>query len=72
MWALTLLSRVRWSVRGGVLTGIAEPVIALQQLWDAVTGVVNWLSDPANWIRIGMILGGAALVMFGIIHLENA
>lgn len=56
---------------GGVLTGIADPIIAVQKIYDAIAKPIAWLSEPSNWIRIGMVAGGGALVMFAIIHLEG-
>lgn len=56
---------------GGVLTGIADPILAVQKIYDAIAAPIAWLSEGSNWVRIGMIVGGGGLVLFGIIHLEN-
>lgn len=56
---------------GGPLSTIADPILAVQAIYDALMKPIAWLSEGSNWLRIGMILGGAGLVMFGIIHLEN-
>jgi hypothetical protein len=60
-----------FSPDGGVFSQVGAPLQALQALWDAIEKPIKWLSDGSNWIRIGMIVGGGGLVMFGIIHLEN-
>lgn len=67
---------------GGLVSGglTVDPAItavntALQPLEDffaSFNAPIAWLSDGNNWIRIGMIAGGAALLLFGIVYLEES
>jgi NlpC/P60 family len=37
----------------------------------AIAAPITWLTQPENWIRIGMMLGGVMLVLFGVISLQT-
>jgi hypothetical protein len=57
---------------GDVIGGGVAVVTVADQVMSALAGPIAWLSDGANWIRIGMLLGGGALVLFGVVYLEMA
>ena len=40
---------------------------SLSALVDFVAGAGEWLSNPTNWIRIAYVMGGAALVIGGLV-----
>lgn len=49
----------------GVST-IKDTATAVSNISDKVDAGAHWLSDSANWVRIGYVLGGAVLVVLGI------
>jgi len=55
----------------GILGPVAGAVSAGTALWNSLSGPIAWLSKGANWVRIGMIVGGGALVLFSIVYLED-
>lgn len=56
----------------GIVAPIVAPITAAEQIIDAIEAPIKWLSEGSNWVRIGMIIGGAALGLFGIVYLEKS
>jgi hypothetical protein len=51
---------------GGGLGGLEETADQIGRLAQAVAKAGNWLSDPANWVRIVYVGGGALLALAAV------
>lgn len=44
-------------------TTTVEPALSLTSIPGAIVGVFEWLTDTINWLRIGMVILGAVLLL---------
>lgn len=51
----------------GAVDGIGDVVGQITRIGDILAKTGDWLSDPSNWVRIAYVIGGAALVVGGLV-----
>lgn len=69
-------SHVHWAIvdqttGGTVSAGILEPVDTALNLANNIGKFVAFFTDPGNWARIGMGVGGALLLLFGFLAMTR-
>lgn len=47
--------------------GAGDAIGQITRIGDILAKAGDWLSDPSNWIRIAYVMGGAALVVGGLV-----
>jgi hypothetical protein len=51
---------------GGATGGVAGTVTSLVKLTEQAAGLLQWLTVPANWGRVALVLVGAVLAVAGL------
>jgi hypothetical protein len=48
------------------LSGLQDTATQLGRMAQAIAKAGNWMSDPANWVRVAYVTGGALLVLTAV------
>lgn len=53
-------------IAGDLSSGLPDPLSAIKSIGDAVIFFVKFITSPNTWLRVGEVLAGAILVLFGL------
>lgn len=61
------------TVPGAVNASSDNPLVpdTVEGPLDFLGGIATWMSEPKNWFRVGLVLGGALLILFATIGMAK-